>query len=196
MSTSILKALSGKLDIKRHSPSILYIYHQKTGDIFYIALSIENWLYILWSLAQSFSVFNFQAPFHVEIHKTALIVMDIHAHISKTEVIGMLGGKYCREQGKLTVSMATPCNSISTGMQCEMDPGELSFDTDVVEQGKLTVAMATPCNSISTGMQCEMDPGELSFDTDVVEQGKLTVAMQHLVTVSVLVCSVKWIQVS
>ena len=83
--------------------------------------------------------------------------MDIHAHISKTEVIGMLGGKYCREQGKLTVTMATPCNSISTGMQCEMDPGEFHFDTDVVlsyiEQGKLTVSMATPCNSISTGMQ-------------------------------------------
>ena len=68
--------------------------------------------------------------------------------------------------------MATPCNSISTGMQCEMDPGEFSFDTDVVlsyiEQDKLTVPMATPCNSISTGMQCEMDPGEFSFDHDVL----------------------------
>ena len=29
MSTSVLKALPGKLDIKRHSPSILYLY---TGD--------------------------------------------------------------------------------------------------------------------------------------------------------------------
>ena len=27
MSTSVLKALPGKLDIKRHSPSILYLYH-------------------------------------------------------------------------------------------------------------------------------------------------------------------------
>ena len=26
MSTSVLKALPGKLDIKRHSPSILYLY--------------------------------------------------------------------------------------------------------------------------------------------------------------------------
>ena len=26
-STSVLKALPGKLDIKRHSPSILYVYH-------------------------------------------------------------------------------------------------------------------------------------------------------------------------
>ena len=35
--------------------------------------------------------------------------------------------------------MATPSNSISTGMQCEMDPGEFSFDPDVelsyIEQG-------------------------------------------------------------
>ena len=29
MSTSILKALPGKLDIKRHSPCILYIYFQE-----------------------------------------------------------------------------------------------------------------------------------------------------------------------
>ena len=29
MSTSFLKALPGKLDIKRHSPSILYIYSRK-----------------------------------------------------------------------------------------------------------------------------------------------------------------------
>ncbi|XP_053394594.1 histone H2A deubiquitinase MYSM1-like isoform X2 [Mercenaria mercenaria] len=62
------------------------------------------------------------APFLVEVHCSALIVMDIHSHISKTEVIGMLGGKFCAEQGKLIITMATPCNSISTGMQCEMDP--------------------------------------------------------------------------
>lgn len=47
--------------------------------------------------------------------------MDVHAHIAKTEIIGMLGGQF--EDGKLHVSMAVPCNSISTGMQCEMDPG-------------------------------------------------------------------------
>ena len=30
MSTSVLKALPGKLDIKRHSPSILYLQYQYT----------------------------------------------------------------------------------------------------------------------------------------------------------------------
>ncbi|KAL3868667.1 hypothetical protein ACJMK2_041445 [Sinanodonta woodiana] len=63
-----------------------------------------------------------QPPFAVEIDRVALMVMDMHAHISKTEVIGMLGGRYCQEQGTLKITMATPCNSLSTGMQCEMDP--------------------------------------------------------------------------
>jgi protein MYSM1 len=50
--------------------------------------------------------------------------MDIHAHISRTEVIGMLGGHFDSATSCLTVSMAVPCKSISTGMQCEMDPGQ------------------------------------------------------------------------
>ncbi|KAL4235755.1 Myb-like [Mactra antiquata] len=62
------------------------------------------------------------APFSVEIHSSSLIILDIHSHICKTEVIGLLGGKYCDKLNILTVTMATPCNSISTGMQCEMDP--------------------------------------------------------------------------
>ena len=36
MSTSVLKALPGKLDIKRHSPSILYIYHECEGGIEFV----------------------------------------------------------------------------------------------------------------------------------------------------------------
>ena len=38
MSTSVLKALPGKLDIKRQSPSILYIYNSKYEDILKILL--------------------------------------------------------------------------------------------------------------------------------------------------------------
>ncbi|WAR24284.1 MYSM1-like protein, partial [Mya arenaria] len=61
-------------------------------------------------------------PFKVEIHCSSLMIMDMHSHISKTEVIGMLGGRYCPGRGKLTVVQAIPCKSVSTGMQCEMDP--------------------------------------------------------------------------
>ena len=58
------------------------------------------------------------------IEYSALLVMDVHAHLSKTEVIGLLGGEYSSEEGELHVTTAQPCDSISTGMQCEMDPGE------------------------------------------------------------------------
>ena len=36
MSTSVLKALPGKLDIKRHSPSILYLMGLSVVDHFYM----------------------------------------------------------------------------------------------------------------------------------------------------------------
>ena len=52
--------------------------------------------------------------------------MDAHAHLAKTEVIGLLGGRYLRETGKLHITRAEPCDSLSTGLQCEMDPGELA----------------------------------------------------------------------
>ena len=48
--------------------------------------------------------------------------MDVHAHVAKTEVIGMLGGQF--SDGRLCITMSIPCNSTNTGMQCEMDPGK------------------------------------------------------------------------
>ncbi|XP_038048375.1 histone H2A deubiquitinase MYSM1-like [Patiria miniata] len=63
-----------------------------------------------------------EAPFHVRIQSDAMIIMDVHSHMSSTEVIGLLGGKFCKEDNMLDVLLAVPCNSISTGMQCEMDP--------------------------------------------------------------------------
>lgn len=70
-------------------------------------------------------VVNFisQAPFTVEIESSALVTMDTHCHLAKTEVIGMLGGQYLREQGTVVIRVAEPCESVSTGLQCEMDPG-------------------------------------------------------------------------
>lgn len=73
------------------------------------------------------NVIFFQGPFYVEIHNTALIIMDIHAHVSKTEVIGMLGGCFHGDEQHLEITMAIPCNSISTGLQCEMDPGWFNY---------------------------------------------------------------------
>ncbi|XP_051511361.1 histone H2A deubiquitinase MYSM1 isoform X1 [Myxocyprinus asiaticus] len=63
-----------------------------------------------------------QEPYRVIVCAEALIVMDIHAHVSMGEVIGLLGGTYEEEEKVLKISAAEPCNSLSTGLQCEMDP--------------------------------------------------------------------------
>lgn len=61
-------------------------------------------------------------PFDVLIQSETLVVMDTHAHMSTTEVIGLLGGNYLHGSRLLKVSKAIPCRSLSTGLQCEMDP--------------------------------------------------------------------------
>uniref|UniRef100_A0A2K6A6T1 Deubiquitinase MYSM1 n=1 Tax=Mandrillus leucophaeus TaxID=9568 RepID=A0A2K6A6T1_MANLE len=45
-----------------------------------------------------------------------------HAHVSMAEVIGLLGGRYSEVDKVVEVCAAEPCNSLSTGLQCEMDP--------------------------------------------------------------------------
>ncbi|XP_060722661.1 histone H2A deubiquitinase MYSM1 [Tachysurus vachellii] len=61
-------------------------------------------------------------PFRVIVCAEALLVMDVHAHVSMGEVIGLLGGSYDHEDKVLRICAAEPCNSLSTGLQCEMDP--------------------------------------------------------------------------
>lgn len=42
-------------------------------------------------------------PFTVIFQSDALVVIDIHSHLSTTEVIGLLGGTYCVTQRVLKV---------------------------------------------------------------------------------------------
>ena len=42
---------------------------------------------MLWTLLH-------QAPFDIEVDVSAMMVLDAHAHLCKTEVIGLLGGHY------------------------------------------------------------------------------------------------------
>ncbi|XP_073090104.1 deubiquitinase MYSM1 isoform X2 [Manis javanica] len=63
-----------------------------------------------------------QEPFQVRVASEALLIMDLHAHVSMAEVIGLLGGRYSEVDKIVEVCAAEPCNSLSTGLQCEMDP--------------------------------------------------------------------------
>lgn len=48
--------------------------------------------------------------------------MDFHSHLAETEVIGLLGGLYDEDEKILFILGVFPCRSVSTGLQCEMDP--------------------------------------------------------------------------
>uniref|UniRef100_A0A3Q3VPT6 Myb-like, SWIRM and MPN domain-containing protein 1 n=1 Tax=Mola mola TaxID=94237 RepID=A0A3Q3VPT6_MOLML len=61
-------------------------------------------------------------PFQVIVCAETLLIMDMHAHVSRGEVIGLLGGTFSEEEKVLKICAAEPCNSVSTGLQCEMDP--------------------------------------------------------------------------
>ncbi|KAI8927492.1 hypothetical protein BC831DRAFT_452151 [Entophlyctis helioformis] len=58
----------------------------------------------------------------VKVHSNTLVVMDFHAHLAHTEIIGLLGGTFNAATRELSILQVFPCNSISTGVQCEMDP--------------------------------------------------------------------------
>ncbi|KAJ1911065.1 hypothetical protein IWQ60_010321, partial [Tieghemiomyces parasiticus] len=58
----------------------------------------------------------------IAVSSRSLVIMDFHAHLAETEIIGLLGGTFDADHSRVTVSEAFPCNSTSTGFQCEMDP--------------------------------------------------------------------------
>eukprot|EP00079_Xenopus_tropicalis_P024395 XP_012817010.1 PREDICTED: histone H2A deubiquitinase MYSM1 isoform X3 [Xenopus tropicalis] len=63
-----------------------------------------------------------KAPFQVKVTCEAMLILDLHAHVSMAEVIGLLGGRYTESESVVEICAAEPCNSLSTGLQCEMDP--------------------------------------------------------------------------
>ncbi|KAI9316625.1 hypothetical protein BX666DRAFT_2019239 [Dichotomocladium elegans] len=80
------------------------------------------------------------APFVVEIMSNALLVMDFHAHLAHTEIIGLLGGNFDPEAKVLRVLSVFPCKSTSTGIQCEMDPeSEMKAREEFTEKGLIVV---------------------------------------------------------
>ncbi|PRP78187.1 histone H2A deubiquitinase MYSM1 [Planoprotostelium fungivorum] len=64
-------------------------------------------------------VANYVQPFRVNVASSSMIVMDLHAHTMKTEIIGLLGGRYHEEYKCIDVQMAVPCEGSSTHTQIE-----------------------------------------------------------------------------
>lgn len=68
-------------------------------------------------------------PFSVDIHPVVLAMMDIHAHLCQNEIIGVLGGHYDAQQGRLVVlkSLSVREGVLDVGKtDVEMDPADQS----------------------------------------------------------------------
>ncbi|GAN02561.1 histone H2A deubiquitinase MYSM1-like [Mucor ambiguus] len=83
------------------------------------------------------------APFELEISSDCLLVMDFHSHLAHTEIIGLLGGNFItRGESKiLQVKVVFPCQSTSTGIQCEMDPASEMQAREVFAEKGLNVTL-------------------------------------------------------
>ncbi|KAK9803462.1 hypothetical protein WJX73_004742 [Symbiochloris irregularis] len=82
-------------------------------------------------------------PFHVHVHPQVLLVVDLQAHLSEYEVIGLLGGRWDPEALRIRVQAAFPCEraSGSDSVQgVELDPqAELAARDAMTAQGLIPV---------------------------------------------------------
>ncbi|XP_053151664.1 MPN domain-containing protein isoform X2 [Hemicordylus capensis] len=59
----------------------------------------------------SFAALNKFQPFNVAISSNVLLLLDFHSHLTKSEVVGYLGGRWDINSQLLTVLRAFPCRS-------------------------------------------------------------------------------------
>ncbi|XP_077188089.1 MPN domain-containing protein [Paroedura picta] len=59
----------------------------------------------------SFGALNKFQPFNVAISSNVLLLLDFHSHLTKSEVVGYLGGRWDINSQLLTVLRAFPCRS-------------------------------------------------------------------------------------
>ena len=79
------------------------------------------------------------APFSVIMHAHALITMDLHAHTSLAEVMGLLGGYYDPTSQTLHVTVAVPTEAVSSGVECDMCPVSQSAACTTIHEGGVQV---------------------------------------------------------
>jgi len=78
-------------------------------------------------------------PFKLIVAPSALLIMDLHAHLCTNEVIGYLGGAWDPDSRTIRVERAFPGRGVASGMDVEMDPvAEVELQTAVEALG-LTV---------------------------------------------------------
>lgn len=111
-----------------------------------------------------FSKATGEPPYRICIHTAALLLMDVHAHLTHHEVIGLLGGRFDSHARILNVEKSWPCNSNSTGLQCEVREHDVRCDP-------------SDCNNV---LFAQMDPAsELEAREEFQRRGLEVVGWYH-----------------
>ncbi|KAJ3129020.1 hypothetical protein HK098_002872 [Nowakowskiella sp. JEL0407] len=75
--------------------------------------------------------FGGKQPFKVFVTPYAIALMDLHSHLSKTEIIGFLGGEWIPSEKRINIKSAFPCRNLdhkesntehSRDVHVELDP--------------------------------------------------------------------------
>eukprot|EP00002_Diphylleia_rotans_P020806 TRINITY_DN4039_c0_g2_i6.p1 TRINITY_DN4039_c0_g2~~TRINITY_DN4039_c0_g2_i6.p1 ORF type:complete len:679 (+),score=109.33 TRINITY_DN4039_c0_g2_i6:158-2194(+) len=81
-------------------------------------------------------------PFTMNVHVDALILADFHAHLSTSEIIGFLAGKWDPESRHIEVFESYPCKSLDVeqdNVNVEMDPTSAHEVREAITDAGLSV---------------------------------------------------------
>lgn len=82
----------------------------------------------------------FQQKYNVNIDLSTLILMDLHSHMSLTEVMGLVGGIWNPQKKTLIILHYEPCRNVaSSTIHCDMCPISQAKAADIIHNKGLSI---------------------------------------------------------
>ena len=96
------------------------------------------------NIIQSLEIYSGQVqPFSIRVCPDAIFLADLHSHLSESEVIGFLGGRYVEAERCIYIQAAFPCKSTQRNdagfTDVEMDPISQMKAGDAIEHQGMSV---------------------------------------------------------
>lgn len=86
------------------------------------------------------SVYLLQQEYTIDLDLSALILMDLHAHMYLTEVMGLMGGRWDPRAKKLAITRYIPCKNIAPSTtHCDMCPITQAMAADILHGENLDI---------------------------------------------------------
>ncbi|KAK5644658.1 hypothetical protein RI129_005958 [Pyrocoelia pectoralis] len=83
---------------------------------------------------------EYPQEFQINLHLQTLLLMDLHAHTSTAEVMGLMGGYWNSDNKTLTILRYIPCRNIaSSATHCDMCPISQAKAADIIHDEGLNI---------------------------------------------------------